>query len=134
MTDLLASQLKAGGYSLSRPRRQIFDYLARRGATSASGIVAELSGQMDRSSVFRVIKLFRSLGIIHDVGVGPRRKVELADWFSPHHHHMTCRECGRAVSFSSDSTERLLRRVAAGHGFQLKEHHLELTGLCRACS
>jgi Fur family ferric uptake transcriptional regulator len=51
-----------------------------------------------------------------------------------HHHHLTCRECGRTVEIDASDTERWVRRVSESHGFRDVEHVIELFGRCADCA
>lgn len=51
-----------------------------------------------------------------------------------HHHHLVCRECGRAVEISGAAVERWTSREAAEHGFTEVSHSIEVFGLCPACA
>lgn len=51
-----------------------------------------------------------------------------------HHHHLVCRECGRAVEIEGPAVERWTDQVAAKHGFSDVSHTLEIFGTCADCS
>lgn len=51
-----------------------------------------------------------------------------------HHHHLTCRSCGRSVEVEAAAIERWAERVAAEHGFTEIGHTVEIFGLCPACA
>jgi Fur family ferric uptake transcriptional regulator len=51
-----------------------------------------------------------------------------------HHHHLTCRTCGRTVEVTAPDLEAWAAATAAAHGFTDPEHTLELTGTCPACA
>jgi Fur family ferric uptake transcriptional regulator len=53
---------------------------------------------------------------------------------SGHHHHLVCRECGRAVEVAGPAVERWADSVAAAHGFTDVTHTLEIFGRCPNCS
>jgi Fur family transcriptional regulator, ferric uptake regulator len=53
---------------------------------------------------------------------------------SGHHHHLVCRECGRAVEVAGPAVERWADQVAAAHGFSDVTHTLEIFGRCPNCS
>ena len=50
-----------------------------------------------------------------------------------HHHHLTCRECGRSVEVEGRAVERWAEQVAAEAGFTAVDHTVELFGLCPEC-
>ena len=133
MSPRLERHLHQAGYSLTQPRRLVINYLSEHGSATSADLAAGLAGQVNRATVFRTLGLFRQLGIVHDVGLGPQRQVELADRFGPHHHHLVCSQCGRTISFESHTIEELVQRVATNHGYQLEQHHLELVGRCPKC-
>lgn len=51
-----------------------------------------------------------------------------------HHHHLTCRDCGKVVELHDCTLADWSRRIAAEHGFSHVEHQAELTGLCDRCA
>jgi Fur family ferric uptake transcriptional regulator len=53
---------------------------------------------------------------------------------SGHHHHLTCRRCGRVARVRDCRLDDWAAAVAAEHGFAEVEHHAELVGVCEACS
>lgn len=50
-----------------------------------------------------------------------------------HHHHLLCRDCGRAVEVEGPAIERWAAAVSAEHGFTDVDHTLELVGRCADC-
>ncbi|WP_114906052.1 Fur family transcriptional regulator [Ornithinimicrobium murale] len=51
-----------------------------------------------------------------------------------HHHHLVCRDCGRAVEIEGPAVERWTDQVAAEHGFSDVAHTLEIFGTCADCT
>ena len=50
-----------------------------------------------------------------------------------HHHHLTCRFCGRSVEVEGSAVERWADEVARKAGFTEVGHTVELFGLCPDC-
>lgn len=50
-----------------------------------------------------------------------------------HHHHLTCRNCGKSVEVEGRAVERWAEQVAAEAGFTDVGHTVELFGLCPDC-
>jgi Fur family ferric uptake transcriptional regulator len=50
-----------------------------------------------------------------------------------HHDHFICTKCGRIVEFADRDMERLQAKIAAGHGFHMLQHRMEIYGLCPEC-
>jgi Fur family ferric uptake transcriptional regulator len=53
---------------------------------------------------------------------------------SVHHHHLTCRNCGRSVEVEGWAVEQWAERVAKEAGFAEVDHTVELFGLCPLCT
>jgi Fur family ferric uptake transcriptional regulator len=51
-----------------------------------------------------------------------------------HHHHLTCRTCGRSVEVEGRAVEQWAEKVAAEAGFTEVDHTVELFGLCPECA
>jgi Fur family transcriptional regulator, ferric uptake regulator len=50
-----------------------------------------------------------------------------------HHHHLSCRLCGRVEEVRDCRLGDWARAVAAEHGFAEVEHQAELVGICADC-
>lgn len=134
MEDLLTDTLKSAGYSLTKPRLAVFTALQAGKPRSMRELILDLSSVIDRASIYRTIELFEKLGIVVRVQSGWKYKIELSDAFLPHHHHLTCLNCGRVVSYEEpDELENLISKIASQHGFVPKDHSMEISGLCPQC-
>lgn len=51
-----------------------------------------------------------------------------------HHHHLLCRNCGKAVEVEAPAVETWASRIAAEHGYTEVAHTVEIFGLCPECS
>ena len=51
-----------------------------------------------------------------------------------HHHHLLCRNCGKAVEVEAPAVEAWAARTATEHGFTAVEHTVEIFGLCPECT
>src|SRR6476620_10939153 len=51
-----------------------------------------------------------------------------------HHHHLLCRNCGKAVEVEAPAVEAWAARIANEHGFTAVEHTVEIFGLCPECT
>lgn len=50
-----------------------------------------------------------------------------------HHDHMVCTKCNNIIEFQNDQIEVQQLNVAAGHGFHMLQHKLEIYGICSDC-
>jgi len=51
-----------------------------------------------------------------------------------HHHHLVCRECGKAVEVTAEFVEAWAQDMAAAHGFSNINHTVEIFGTCATCA
>ncbi len=131
--NTLSEALKAHGYSLTSPRKIVFEALQHQEPQSMRDIVAACK-HIDRASVYRTVALFEQLGIVQRLQMGWKYRLELSDDFHEHHHHLHCVSCGQTTALPEDSElEKSLQTMATAHNFQLRSHQLELSGLCQTC-
>src|SRR5918993_950149 len=90
-----------------------------------------LDNRVSIATVYRTVRLFEERGILErrDFG-GGRARYEPTE--HGHHHHLIDVDTGQVVEFDSEDYERLAREIAAGLGFELVGHRMELFGRRRA--
>lgn len=131
--DQLQSTLKVRGLHQTQARERVFTALLDQEPQTMQQIVSGCP-DIDRTSVYRTIKLFEQLGIVQKLQIGWKYKIELTDAFHSHHHHLSCMRCGKIISFEEgDKLEQLLKTIAQDHQFDMREHQLEIQGLCGNC-
>ncbi len=133
MHNLFLKDLSSSGHSRSAGRIAVFEYLHNNGAVSPRKLSGDLVGHLDRASIYRTLELFRTLGVIDELGHGSHRSIELSDRYAPHHHHLRCRLCGRVTNIDDHTLEKALEIIAQTNKFVLENHVLELTGRCESC-
>ena len=136
----VALRLARSEQRYTAPRRALVDLLA---AADRPLTVAELLGQgrqLAQSSIYRNLEALTDAGIVQRVvSSDDTWRWELAESWTGHHHHpMVCENCGLVVDVPSDARlERALTdaaRAATGvAGFSVREHRLDLLGLCATC-
>jgi len=130
----LELHLKDAGFSLTKPRLLVFGILRDSGPLTMLQLYSKLSGQVNRTTVYRVIELFEELKIAQRVAKGWKYQLELTDDFIPHHHHFTCTNCHKIISFDEPkSFDVMLDTIANHNGFLPTSHTLEIEGLCSDC-
>jgi Fur family ferric uptake transcriptional regulator len=107
------------------------------GFRSAQDIHAELRRRGERVGLTTVYRHLQVLGedgsvdtLRDETGETLYRRCET----STHHHHVTCRSCGRSVEVEGRAIERWAERVAAEAGFTDVDHTVEIFGLCPDCT
>jgi Fur family ferric uptake transcriptional regulator len=85
------------------------------------------------ATVYRTLKLFAEAGIANEIhfGDGQTRYEHVNE--GEHHDHLVCTRCGAITEFENETIEQLQNDVAAGYGFQIETHKLELYGQCAKC-
>lgn len=130
--DIFARLLKEHGYSLTKARMAVFLALIGQEPLSMREVVLQARG-VDRASVYRAIDLFEKLGIVQRLNTGWKYKIELSDRFAEHHHHLTCKQCGRTVALNEQQLEQFIENLAVEHGFRPTGHQIEIQGICADC-
>ncbi len=131
---LLKQTLADNDASLTKPRIMVFELLDRPEPQTLSSLVRASKGHLDRASLYRTINLFEDLGIINRINTGFKYKLELSDRFNRHHHHLTCISCGRIINTEDSQFEDLIMKQADRHHFVLRDHQLEIQGICQNCT
>ncbi|MDB5163768.1 MAG: transcriptional regulator, Fur family transcriptional regulator, ferric uptake regulator [Candidatus Saccharibacteria bacterium] len=131
----LQQTLAKRSYSLTRPRRLVFEALDSGQPRTMRELCQQLQTKVDRASVYRTVKLFSDLGVITRLQIGWKYKLELSDNFSHHHHHFNCQKCGALINLpESPELEAYISNLAGQSGVTPLEHQLEIQGLCATCT
>lgn len=102
-------------------------------------LVARLQSQgmnVSLTTVYRNLEVWLKCGMIRRAclageSAGGLRYERV--WGRSHHDHLVCEDCGRQEEFCYSAIEALQELVAREHNFLLKQHHLELRGICGDC-
>lgn len=130
---LFKINLKHHGYKITPSRLLVFQEVLKTDGITESLLADKLSGEVDRSTVYRTVALFESLGLIVRLWNGWKSSVEVSSSFVSHHHHITCRICGVIKRLESDELERAVEKSVSATGFSNISHILEFTGVCGEC-
>lgn len=134
-SDTLKAILKQKGFSLTKPRKAVFELLLNHEPQSLQELITRSRGNVDRSTIYRTTELFEKLGIVHRLNIGWKYKLELSEAFSEHHHHMHCTNCGRTFALPANTMlETMIETTAAKENFSPRGHQLEIYGLCPECA
>ncbi len=134
--QIYEAKLKAVKASSTTPRSAVFNALLQSDhePMTMAELTAAVKSVADRTSVYRTVELFESIGIITRLQIGWKYKLELSDDFHEHHHHITCTKCGATHATHDDHAfESEIEKLAAKHGYTLTNHYLEISGVCNNC-
>ena len=87
---------------------------------------------LDLATVYRTVRLFKTLGIVTELSIGDKQHYELADPTGAH-HHMVCRICGSASDLSPIYLEVFRASLIDKFGFQPDLEHFTIGGVCEGC-
>ncbi len=90
--------------------------------------VSKIDLKISIATVYRTVKLFEEFGILtkHEFKGGKARYEELNE---SHHDHLIDVKTGEIIEFVDDEIEKLQKKVAKKHGYELVDHKLELYGV-----
>jgi Fur family transcriptional regulator, ferric uptake regulator len=130
------TQLQSNGYRLTNARKAVVKTVAdttfalnplevyerAKAACPGLGLV----------TVYRTLEKLEELALIqrvHQPG-GCNAYLPHADG---HQHLIICQQCGKARYFEGDDMDSFFKRVAGEHGFTVRDHWLQLFGVCEEC-
>jgi len=135
MEETLSALLKKEGYSLTKPRKAVFNLLLNQPPQSMRQLNQKAASKVDRATIYRTIELFERLGIARRINTGWKYKIELSDVFTGHHHHFNCTSCGKTYDLPANPLlETMIDTITAKEDFAPRGHQLEVYGLCPNCS
>ena len=128
--------LHRAGHRVTRQRLHILDAVCEGGGhTTLKQVYArvrEADASIDRSSLYRTLKLFAEVGLVV-VAVTPDGETYYEIPKSQAHHHLVCRNCGVEAEIGPDAALRMFEEIYRQHQFKVNADHLVLQGLCAGC-
>ncbi len=106
------------------------------GFSSAQQIHAELRERgepVGLTTVYRHLQVLSESGRVDAIRDASGEILYRRCQSDAHHHHLTCRTCGRSVEVEGKAVERWADDVARLAGFSQVGHTVELFGLCPDC-
>jgi Fur family transcriptional regulator, ferric uptake regulator len=151
--DLLAAMVRSS-HSNTRARRAVLEALCEAGGQATPAQLLAL-GRVHQPSL-GLITVYRTLEILSELGLVRKLHLEegcstyallpasvqqtegephLAMHASHHHsHHVICQRCRRATEFAGCDIDMVVAAVEAQTGYRVREHWLEMFGICPECS
>ncbi|GIH20208.1 Fur family transcriptional regulator [Rugosimonospora africana] len=122
----------------TRQRAQVLGLLeATDGFRSAQQLHASLrdgGAQVGLTTVYRTLQLLADAGEVDQMRLPDGEQLYRRCGGSRHHHHLVCRECGRAIEVEGPAVERWAQAQAVAHGFVDVDHTIEIVGTCADCA
>lgn len=135
MRDLLNKK----GYKATPARLAILEIFTKSNAPiTAEKVYQELkqnkkNRNINEATIYRTLTVLEKGGIIKRIDF--RKEAGFFELNEGHHHHIACLNCDTVEDFESKAIEKALGRIARNSSRfnSIKEHSLELFGLCKSC-
>jgi Fur family transcriptional regulator, ferric uptake regulator len=136
-TELFYSYLRQNGLKKTYQKDLILEtFLNTEGHLSVEDIYA-LVKKRDKKvgvvTVFRTLKSLTACGIAREITLGDGLTRFEHSYHHPHHHHIVCTECHRAIEFVCPELERIQNEIIQKYHFQPIHHRFQTYGLCEDC-
>lgn len=86
------------------------------------------------ATAYRILQSLADDGLVDVLRSGEGEAVYRRCAVTGHHHHLLCRNCGKAVEVEAPAVETWAARIAKEHGFTEVAHTVEIFGLCPDCT
>jgi Fur family transcriptional regulator, ferric uptake regulator len=124
------------GYRLTEARRAVVETVARSTRALTPVQVYDAARRRYRGlglvSVYRTLEKLEELHLVQRVHQ-PEGCQAFISASQGHQHLLLCQRCGRVTFFEGDDLDVLIGSLAARTGYQIREHWLQLFGLCADC-
>jgi len=135
-TETWLTQLQENGYRLTEARRVVVDVIqkSRQALTPVQVFdrARKKYKELGLVSVYRTLEKLEELRLVQRVHQ-PQGCQAFITAGMGHQHLLLCQECGEATLFEGDDLDGLIKSIARKTGYQIKEHWLQLFGLCENC-
>lgn len=88
------------------------------------------------ATVYRTLQLFEKLGFVHHILLDDGcMRFQIMDAKEKHqHHHLVCEICGEVIDVEEDMLGTLEEKLLMEKGFTVKDHKVQLFGICKKCA
>lgn len=122
------------GVRLTAVRLLVWNEIKKNSEAFSLADIEAAMPQMDRSSIFRSLRLFAQHQLIHEINDGLGiTKYCLCRCNDEHHHHghihFTCIHCGKTFCFE----DQPIPPAVLPHGFEMAEAEYVIKGTCPEC-
>lgn len=136
-TELFYTYLRQNGLKKTYQKDLILEtFLNTEGHLSVEDIYA-LVKKKDKKvgvvTVFRTLKSLTACGIAREITLGDGLTRFEHSYHHPHHHHIVCTECHRAIEFVCPELERIQDEIIQRYNFQPIHHRFQTYGICADC-
>jgi Fe2+ or Zn2+ uptake regulation protein len=135
-TDIWLTQLQQNGYRITSARRVVVEVIQKSTRALTPIEVFDLARKKYRAlglvSVYRTLEKLEELHLIQRVHQPQGCQAFIAATDN-HEHLLLCQNCGKVTFFEGDDLDALIKTISKKTGYLIREHWLQLFGLCQAC-
>lgn len=130
--------LRKGGYRVTQPRLQVMEIIAASQTPLTPQDIYQLSLNLDSppgiASVYRTLEMMEDLGLIQQIHQ-PGGCHAVFPALEGHKHMLICSRCGgMQIVEGNEGMSDYIRDIEELTGYCVKEHWLQLFGICQDCA
>lgn len=131
--------LKEKGYKATPARLAILDIFSKNKMPLNAEVIYKTIlkikklRKINEATIYRTLLSLEESGILKKINL--RKDSSYFELNNDHHHHIVCTKCDEIEDFKNQELEKIIGRVVGKSSKfkNIKEHSLELFGLCRMC-
>jgi Fe2+ or Zn2+ uptake regulation protein len=135
----LFDEIRGQGKKLTKTRRELVRLFANEHQLLTAAQIHEHllkhGIRVNKTTVYRELAFLVKQKMIAEVSIQPGL-MHYENARQPHHHHVTCLNCGKIAEIVPTEFEQPIQQVTQRlniQGFQITRHQLEFYGRCHAC-
>ncbi|MEQ1500524.1 MAG: Fur family transcriptional regulator [Parcubacteria group bacterium] len=131
--------LKEKGYKATPARLAILDIFSKNKMPLNAEVIYKTIlkikklRKINEATIYRTLLSLEESGILKKINL--RKDSSYFELNNDHHHHIVCTKCDEIEDFENQELEKIIGRVVGKSSKfkNIKEHSLELFGVCRMC-
>jgi Fur family transcriptional regulator, ferric uptake regulator len=136
IAEFWLAELKENGYRLTEARRAVVDVIQKSNHALTPVQVFDTARKkyaaLGLVTVYRTLEKLEELQLIQRVHQ-PEGCQAFVAASNEHEHLLLCQNCGQITFFAGDDLDALIATISKKTGYQIRDHWLQLFGLCQAC-
>jgi Fur family transcriptional regulator, ferric uptake regulator len=129
--------LRGNRYKLTPQRKAVLRILDSSSTHLTPAVVFEKvkkrNPRISLVTVYRTLNILVELGLACEIRTGANSKSYVLG-NSVAHGHLICTNCGKVDNFEGYDISDLTRKLSGESGYDIKDHRLDLYGLCSVCA
>ena len=135
-TELWLTQLQENGYRITKARGAVVEIVKKSLRALTPIEVYDMARKKYRAlglvTVYRTLEKLEELHLIQRVHQPMGCQAFISAGLG-HQHLLLCQHCGEVAFFEGDDLDILTKSISKKTGYMIKEHWLQLFGLCKNC-